>query len=673
MNSATTPISPKQPAKDKRLLLWHYIGIAALIFLGISGCVAIRKPNSAPNEQSTDISSPTIAPTQIAIEVVKQIQDYTPTFESTPCDFDTPAGAMVKCGFVIVPEDRTGDITDTVRIAVAVFQGATAKSDPILYLQGGPGAKAIEWSVSAYESIIAPLTQERDFIVFDPRGVGVSQPTLECDEFETTYLQDIQGKVPKSDKISYYQGALLACKNRFLAAGANVATYTSHDMATDAKDILVALGYKQANLYGISYGTRIAQFVMREYPKFVRSVILDSVVPVDVQLLNQSPEERDTSLQHLFDECASDADCSSAFPDLESVYNEVAKRLNAHPVTLEVHIDESRTIQQIVDGSTFHDILLWALRMPQTIELAPQLIYRSHEEDNLDLILTLALPLQTFDSISMGNYISVNCHDQVFAMSTEKLDNTIYELCQLWGSEPPLPDENDFVDSDLPTLIFDGRYDPITPPAFAKRLAEHLTHSYIAEFPYEGHAPSTSRESVCPVQIISAFLQDPGTPPNLACIVETQPIKFVVPYREDESLTFEPVRIEDYGVNTRIPSGWSDAKFGFYNRVTYFGDITQIGVQSAPVSESQWITWLSINFGGKRGLDQPIIQHDKQQANGLTWTIYQTDSQGYPVEIAFAKSGNQTLMVLLISHKDEHDGLYKRVFLPIIDATTLSK
>ena len=666
------PMPPKQPKTDNQIFIWISGGILILIVISITVLMAIR--GNLRNKPAVGIASPTISPVSKATLSAKTAQYYTAVFESAPCSFEVPDQAKVNCGFVIVPEDRSGDVTDTIRIAVAVFQSTsdTAKPDPILYLQGGPGGKAIEWSVGVYQSVVAPLTSDRDFVVFDPRGVGLSQPALECDEFKTTYLQDLEGKIPATEKVSYYQGALLSCKNRFLAAGANVSAYTSHDIAADARDILLALGYEQADLYGVSYGTRIAQFMMRGYPEIVRSVILDSVVPVEVQLLNQSPEERNSALQILFEDCKSYPACSSAYPDLESVYNEVVNRLDAQPMKLEVPIDENRKIQQKVDGSAFRDIVLWTLRTPQTIEVAPQLIYRTHEGDNLNLTISLALPILTFDSISMGSYISVNCHDQVFAMSTEKLDNTIYESCKLWGTNLPLPGESDPIHSDLPTLIMAGKYDPVTPPSFAMLLAGHLEHSYVAEFPNEGHAPSTSEVSDCATNIISAFLRDPNTSPDLACINQINSTEFVVPYEASIPLPLEPITIDQYAVKTQIPSGWSAGQFGFYNRNSSFGDITQVGVQRAPVSESEWVTWLSTNFGGNQGLEKPAIKHDQRQANGLTWSIYETSSKGNPIEIAFAKSGTQTLMIMLISHQDEHDALYNGVLLKMIDATTSS-
>ncbi|MCI0555221.1 MAG: alpha/beta hydrolase, partial [Anaerolineae bacterium] len=598
-----------------------------------------------------------------------------PSFETTACGFVTPIQVRVTCGFVHVPEDRNGDLTDTIQLAVAIYHstGDAPKPDPILYLQGGPGAKAIEWSAGAYESVIAPYLEERDFIVFDQRGVGYSKPVLDCEEIKSTYLQDVQGDLPADQKVSYYEGALLTCKNNFNNLGINPSAYTSVDIAADAKDVIVALGYDQANLYGISYGTRIAQFVMRNHPEVVRSAILDSVVPVETQLLKPDTNtEQDRLIHLLFEECNANLACSSAFPNLESVYNEAINKLDAEPVKITLTINNEKTLEQTINGSSFRSTIIWGLRSPQTIAAIPHFIYRTRDGDHSQLLYAAALPLITFDSISIGTYVAVHCHDQIFAIPTEGLDETIYDLCRLWGIEPPLPGENDPVHSDIPTLILAGKYDSVTPTTFAHQLAGHLTHSTLVEFPNQGHAPSASEISDCPKKIIAAFLQDPNTSPDIGCVNETSTINFVIPFNPNAPVVLEPVAVEEYQVSTLIPAGWTRASFGFYNRSGSMADITQVGIQRAAVSESEWVAWLSTNFRSNQGFDQPAVKKDERQANGLTWTIYQTSSQGNPVDIAFAKYGNETLMVLLFSHKDERDALYNTVFIPIVDSTKSS-
>jgi pimeloyl-ACP methyl ester carboxylesterase len=663
-----------QGKNDNSVLLWLGIGGILLLAIVVVGFSVLQRI-TVLRDKNTNSVSPTVVPAANSTPVDKPLESYAPTIENGPCQFQSPEQVQVTCGFMIIPEDRTGDITDTVRVAFAIFHSTSSapQPDPILYLQGGPGGKAIDWSLDAYTDVVAPLLTERDFIVFDPRGVGYSQPSLECSEFKTTYLQDIEGKIPDDQKASYYEGALLSCKNRLLQTGVNLPAYTSADIAADAKDLLVTLGYRQANLYGISYGTRIGQLIMRDSPEVVRSAILDSVVPVETQLMDSAATDWDAALQVLFSQCQSDPDCSSTYPELEKTYNEVVDQLDRQPITITVPIDQNRTIEEVVDGSTFRDTLLWALRNPQTIALAPLLIHRTRSADYSILRFSLAYPLIAFDSISAGLYISVNCHDQVFAMSTEKLDDAIFAMCKLWEARPLTKGENNPVSSEIQTLIFAGKFDPVTPPAFAHQLAVHLTHSTIVEITGQGHAPSSTGASDCPIKLISSFLQDPNVSPDLTCANEAEALKFIVPFNSNTLLTLELTRLDQYKVSTSIPTEWKESEFGFFNRSAWLGDLTQIGVQRAAVSESDWVAWLASNFGGNQGLDQPAIRVEQRQASGLAWSMYRTSSKGNPVDIAFAKSGNETLLVLMISYPDEHDALYDAVFLPVLDSTRSTK
>jgi hypothetical protein len=77
---------------------------------------------------------------------------FMPYYEPAECPFVIPSEAEVDCGFIIVTEDRDGDLADTIRLAVAVYHStADAASDvPAFYLQGGPGSPAVDWSAGFY-------------------------------------------------------------------------------------------------------------------------------------------------------------------------------------------------------------------------------------------------------------------------------------------------------------------------------------------------------------------------------------------------------------------------------------------------------------------------------------------------------------------------------------------
>jgi pimeloyl-ACP methyl ester carboxylesterase len=661
----------KRKQNDTQMLIWAGSGLALLFCATVVTLVFLGRMVSREN-MSFDVKPVATEIITTPTVIVKPTQSYTPIFETSVCNFIVPDQSNVTCGYVAIPEDRYGDVNDTIKIAVAIFHSPspTPKSDPILYLQGGPGDRAIEWAVNAYSHLIVPLIVERDFIVFDPRGVGLTKPSLDCEEIRQTYISDLQGRFPPGQEVSYYEGALLTCKNRFANEGVDLSTYTSMQMAVDARDVVTALGYQQANLYGISYGTRVAQFVMRNHPEVVRSAILDSVVPVEVQLYNQQENNGEKNLRSLFEDCHNDPACSITYPNLESIYTSTIEQLNAQPVKLNAPINQNRTLELTVDGSDFQNAVIGMLRNEQTLAAIPQLIYRTHNGDNSALTFSAAFRVYAFDTISLVTYISVNCHDQIFAMSMEKFDKTLYELCRIWDVAPLLSGENDPVVSDIPTLIFAGEYDLVTPPSYAHQLAGHLAHSYLAEVPNQGHAPSASETSDCPTKLISSFLQDPSISPNLDCLKENQTIKFVIPYDANPPLTLEAATVDQYQLRTLIPAGWDKGSFGFYNRNVAYGDFTQIGIQDTTISEIDWVFWLKSNFGRDLGFDHLATKHDQRNANGFIWNLYKTSSHGLPVDIAFTKHGERTIMILMVSHPDEHEALYNTVFLPTIDATT---
>ena len=60
--------------------------------------------------------------------------------------------------------------------------------------------------------------------------------------------------------------------------------YTTSVAVRDLDDVRAALGYQQIDLYGVSYGTRVAQHYMRRYPERVRAAVLDGVVPPELAL-----------------------------------------------------------------------------------------------------------------------------------------------------------------------------------------------------------------------------------------------------------------------------------------------------------------------------------------------------------------------------------------------------
>lgn len=70
--------------------------------------------------------------------------------------------------------------------------------------------------------------------------------------------------------------------------------------------------------------------------------------------------------------------------------------------------------------------------------------------------------------------------------------------------------------SDVPTRIFAGQFDPITPPEWGQLAAETLSNSFFYEFPNLGHGVLDSNR--CALEIALKFLDDPTTEPDVSCM-----------------------------------------------------------------------------------------------------------------------------------------------------------
>lgn len=252
---------------------------------------------------------------------------YTPEIEWDDCPFMPPAGEVegetMECGYLIVPQDRRNIDEGMIELAFAILYSENdLLDDPVIYLEGGPGGSALAGMDMWIES---PLRQDRDIILLDQRGTGYSFPRLYCYEYEGMD-DDLDDEAREA--------ALLECLERLIDEGIDLTDYNSTGNAADVDDLRIALAYDEWNLYGISYGTRLALTIMRDFPEGVRSAVLDSTYPPMVDAYEEQAINTYRVFRLMFDDCAADAACNAAFPNLESRFWARVDSLNDSPAEL---------------------------------------------------------------------------------------------------------------------------------------------------------------------------------------------------------------------------------------------------------------------------------------------------------------------------------------------------
>lgn len=457
-----------------------------------------------------------------------------PVYRTADCPF--PGGdsePRFSCGYLYVAEDHGNPNSSVIVLAVAVLRSSTGSSadTPLVYLEGGPGGSALD---AAYELWIgSSLGAGRDIILIDQRGTGYSHPSLNCIELDDEAYYDYA-------EYEVYE----LCADRLWDEGIDLTQYNSVDNAADINDLRIAMGYDQIDLFGISYGTRLALNVMRYHPEALRAVIIDSVYPPQVDPISGEAIQTMQALEVLFDGCLADPICDNAFPELEAVFYETYVYLNEEP--LEVEYEDGSA--EDFSGDSMVGTLIQSLYDAKTIPYLPAFIYALYDGDvyyaydildapylNETYVEGPEYPEDAIDvSDSEGMYTTVTCNEEVtFAdyddaessmtgypdgITQSLLDSVYYyiEDCAYWEAGEADPVENTPVESDIPTLILNGEYDPVTPPEWAYAAADYLSNSQIFIFPGYGHAVVDA--GPCPGQLIEAFLDDPYATLDSSCV-----------------------------------------------------------------------------------------------------------------------------------------------------------
>lgn len=453
-------------------------------------------------------------------------------FELYECPFDIPAGAEVECGYLTVPERHAVPDGPTFELAVAILyaSSATPKDDAVVYLEGGPGGSALSGIDGWYDALIA---RDRDLILFDQRGTGYSDPGLFCE------LYDYDFDIEEADTLQY----AAACAEYLAEDGIDVSVFNSAESAADVALLVEALGYDRVNLYSISYGTRVALTVMRDYPQVVRAVVLDSPFPPEVTAFEEQAPNGWGAMQALFASCAAQASCARAFPNLQDRFTAFLTQLDANPQVYdfgdgEYEYDGGALVSTLFDVMYDHSALPYLpLALHELIEGDPEgfaaLVSGEMEEgDDWDVD---SLDEEDFDpSDSDGTYYSVHCVEEVPFESRERtlalaadippafrtglMDSVLdlFEACKVWGAAPATRRETEPVVSSIPTLVLAGQYDPITPPHWGEVAVRSLSNSVLVVVPGAGH--SLIDAGNCPAALGVAWLNNPGAPLDTSCI-----------------------------------------------------------------------------------------------------------------------------------------------------------
>jgi pimeloyl-ACP methyl ester carboxylesterase len=511
-----------------------------LLLLLITACTRIEPSlTPVPSNVPTAVpkrDTPTFVVEEVQMATVTQTVTATPTQEpgSYPifipgdCRFEPPGGS-VECGDLIVPEDRDHPGGATVSLHVAIFRSfdSNPEPDPVIYLMGGAGGNALGAADYYLRCVGNRIRLSRDFIMYNQRGTKFNEPFLECPG-ELGFRMELDAQdISQQESDARNETFLLQCRDSLFEKGVNLNMYNSVTNAADANDLRIALGYDQVNYYGTSYGTRLGLTLMRNYPDGIRSMILDSVFPPQIDFPSEAITSMVKATHQVFDSCAQDTACSGKYPDLEVTFYQVVDNLKNSPDSITIDGGEV-----VVDDQMFLDAIYMALHPASALPDIPRAIDSASRGNFEQLKWAIERIITYSENVATGVYYSSMCKDEVGFDSNEQalalvadypsawsdyFDlSSFFRTCESWGVEEADLIENQPVVSNIPTLVFAGRFDPITSPEWSQLASETLENSFFYEFPNMGHG--VMRADDCAMRIGLKFLENPWIEPESSCL-----------------------------------------------------------------------------------------------------------------------------------------------------------
>ena len=441
-----------------------------------------------------------------------------PSIQLEPCHLKH-LSAWAECGTLEVPENRDEPDERKVRLKVAVLRAAAqpALPDPVFLLAGGPGQSAVAIAAGAKRTL-GPANKRRDIVLVDQRGTGESSP-LDCElDFDALAFDDEAKRV-----------AITECLAGFEADPLNFGTL---DHVRDLEAVRTAIGAEKIHLYGGSYGTRVAQVYLREFPQSLATVTMDGVASMEIRVGLQMGADAQLSLDVLMERCEADPACSTRFPGLRARLQQLLVDLEQNPQDVEL-IDPAtgQAEPARMDNRLFALGLRSLLYGPSTQRLIPLLIEQAEQGNWLGFSGVSGLFTSSLEEVmTLGLMLAVLCTEDLAGLDagdipqkerdsfvgTAQIDEFL-GYCAAW---PQSTESADFttVISDVPVLLLSGALDPATPPYLADQVAKGLTNARHLVVEAGGH---TVGSMGCVPDLISEFL-DTGEPGSLdaGCLSE---------------------------------------------------------------------------------------------------------------------------------------------------------
>jgi pimeloyl-ACP methyl ester carboxylesterase len=457
--------------------------------------------------------------------------------EWVDCWFDKPLWRPLHCGrFFTAPEPGATPERFALPVIHIPRPAWSLDAVPVQYIAGGPGGSA--WlepdEIGFWLDWVDATAWPGSLVLYDQRGVGLSEPALQCPELQVLRRELLPLPLPSEEAYRRVRDATRACHDRLLGDGLDLARFTTSKNAADAVDLMRTLGYDQWDVYGVSYGTRVALEMLRVAPQALRAAVLDSPYPPQVNAELSDPWLLQRSFELFSRICELAGRCNDSPAALSQSLDDALARVEQELLRLSVRDPANgRDIAVVYDHEDLAWLLFEAMYQWDTLPGLPESV-GALVEGRLDSAMRRLIQdsVETLldDTISDPVASSVDCHDagpvdlrdyrreldRYPRIAGIKRHDWHYSPCRYWRSGEAPQAFREPVSAAVPTLLLAGEFDPVTPPEWAEIAAETLSGSYVFTFPAVGHGVLDSH--VCAADLVRAFFEDPLSPRPPDCL-----------------------------------------------------------------------------------------------------------------------------------------------------------
>jgi pimeloyl-ACP methyl ester carboxylesterase len=461
-------------------------------------------------------------------------QAHSATLELKDCRLQSETasgGVAAQCGWLAVPENRENRSGKQVQLHVAVIRSLRTEpaGDPLFVLSGGPGQAASDFYISIAPAL-ARIRRDRDIVIVDQRGTGKSN-RLDCsfpDESDITFTDPQQLRELARSCLAKLPG--------------DPRYYTTSVAVRDLDDVRAARGYQRVDLYGVSYGTRVAQHYMRQYPQRVRVAILDGVVPPELPLGPDVALDAQAAIDSAFARCDSNADCKRVFPNIAGSFATLRARVLEKPLPLSIPDPLSAEPTQTQLGASELSAAVRLLSYSdETVSTLPLLIHEAEIGQPQGLAAQYLMIKRSLDTqIANGMHFAVVCSEDAprwherpvmdSELAKTYLGETFMQamrtICEQWPRGPVDEGFGKPLQSEIPTLVLSGGNDPVTPARYGEQVVKGLKNARHLVLDGQGHGQIAVG---CMPRIVAEFIAN-GNVKSLddACLKTVAPAPFLL-------------------------------------------------------------------------------------------------------------------------------------------------